>query len=200
MRAPAVLLLTMLPCAALAQGDQAPGQVESTTHRHLGFFFRADIGVGYVHSSSSWSDGPQPPVSGVGVPLGLAVGGAISEDWILAGEVWGLAGQNADAQGKGLLAYGYALAVVHYFMPANVYLSASPGITRLVFVTNITTGATSVNSDWGPGVKLALGKEWWVGDHWGLGIAAEIFLTFNKDGGAPRTTVAPGLTFSATFN
>jgi hypothetical protein len=197
MRSLAVLMVATLPFAALAQENPAAGPVESTVHRHLGFFFRADIGVGYVHSSSSWSDGPQPPVSSVSIPIGLAVGGAIAEDWILAGEVWGLAGpQNVNPPGKGLLMWGYAVAVVHYFMPANVYLSASPGITRLMFVT----GNTSVSSDWGPGVKVALGKEWWVGDHWGLGIAAELLLTFNKDGGAPRTTVAPGLTFSATFN
>jgi hypothetical protein len=136
-------------------------------------------------------------VSAVSIPIGLAFGGAVTEDWILAGEVWGIAGpQNVSPPGKGLLAWGYALAVVHYFTPANVYLSASPGITRLMFVT----GNTHVSSDWGPGLKVALGKEWWVGDHWGLGIAAEVLLMFNKDGGAPRTTVAPGLTFSATLN
>ena len=196
MRSLAVLMLATLPGAALAQ-DQALAPVESTAHRHLGFFFRADIGVGYLHSSSSWSDGPQPPVSGVSVPLGLAVGGAIAGDWILAGEVWGgYTPKRVDGPSQTLLLYGYAVAVVHYFMPANVYLSFAPGISRLSF----ETGNVSVSSDWGPGMKFALGKEWWVGEHWGLGIAAECLLTFNRDGGAPRTTVAPGLTFSATFN
>jgi hypothetical protein len=197
MRFLAALLVVTLPFAVAAQESPTPMPVESTVHRHLGFFFRADIGVGYVHSSSAASDGPQPPVSSLSIPIGFAVGGAVAEDWILAGEIWGVAGpQDVDPPGKGLLVYGYALAVVHYFMPANVYLSVAPGITRLMFVT----GNTSVSSDWGPGVKLALGKEWWVGDHWGLGVAAECLVTFNKDGGASRTTVAPGLTFSATFN
>jgi hypothetical protein len=40
-----------------------------------------------------------------------------------------------------------------------------------------------------------------VGGHWGLGIAAELFLAVNRDGTfVARTTVAPVLTFSATFN
>jgi hypothetical protein len=81
-------------------------------------------------------------------------------------------------------------------MPANVYVSIAPGVSRLMFVS----GDVTVNGDWGPGGKLALGKEWWVGDHWGLGIAAELLVSFNKQAGDPRTTIAPGLTFSATFN
>jgi hypothetical protein len=196
MRLLAALLLTTLPCASLAQQDQTPAQVESTAHRHLGFFFRADIGAGYVHNSGNGS-GLQPPVSALSIPIGLAVGGAVAEDWILAGEIWGIAGpENVNPPGKGLLVYGYALAIVHYFMPANVYVSIAPGVSRLMFVT----ADVGVSSDWGPGGKLAIGKEWWVGDHWGLGIAAELLVSFNKQGGDPRTTLAPGLTFSATFN
>ena len=193
----ALLIVAMLPSAVLAQDAGMAMPAESTVHRHLGFFFRADIGVGYVHSSSSSSDGPQPSVSAASVPIGLAVGGAIFEDWIFAGELWGAAApQTTNGMRQGLLVYGYAVAVVHYFMPANVYVSLAPGISRLTFVI----ADVGVNSDWGPGLKLAIGKEWWVGDHWGLGVAAECLLSFNRDGGAPRTTVAPGLTFSATFN
>ena len=197
MRSLVVLLLATLPCAALAQENPVLAPVESTAHRHLGFFFRADIGVGYVHNSGNASVGSQPAVSAASIPIGLAVGGAIAEDWILAGEVWGLAGpQDVQPPGKGFLIYGYSLAVVHYFMPANVYVSIAPGVSRLMFVT----ADVGVSSDWGPGAKLAIGKEWWVGDHWGLGIAAELLLSFNTQAGDPRTTVAPGLTFSATFN
>jgi hypothetical protein len=192
MRSLAILVLAILPSAALAQD---PVTTDSTVHRHLGFFFRADIGVGYLSSSSGGAR--QLSSSGVSVPLGLAVGGAIAEDWILAGEIWGgFLPKSVNGVNQTLFVYGYSLAVVHYFMPANVYLSFAPGITRLTF----ETGNTAVSTDWGAGAKLAVGKEWWVGDHWGLGVAAEVFLTFNKDGGASRTTIAPGLTFTATFN
>ena len=188
----ALVLLLTLPCAALAE---EPVPADSTVHRHLGFFFRADIGVGYL--SSSTGGAPQLATSGVSVPLGLAVGGAIAEDWILAGEIWGgFAPKAVNGVSQTLFVYGYSLAVVHYFMPANVYLSFAPGITRLSF----ETGNVSTSTDWGPGAKLAVGKEWWVGAHWGLGVAAEFFLTVNKDGGASRTTIAPGLTFTATYN
>ena len=196
MRAFPVLLLATLPCATLAQETPLPAPLESTVHRHLGFFFRADIGVGYVHDSGNGT-GSQATVSAVSIPIGLAVGGAVAEDWILAAELWGLAGpQDVNPPGKGFLLWGYSVAIVHYFMPANVYVSIAPGVTRLMFVT----ADVGVSSDWGPGGKLAIGKEWWVGDHWGLGIAAELQVSFNKQAGDPRTTLAPGLTFSATFN
>ena len=156
MRALAALLLATLPCAALAQESGASTAAESTIHRHLGFFFRATAGLGYLSSSSSWSDGPQPPVSGVSVPLGLAVGGAVAEDWILAGEVWGgFSLKTADGLSRTLFVYGYAVAVTHYFLPVNVYLSLSPGITRLTF----ERGNAAISTDYGPGVKVAVGKE-----------------------------------------
>jgi len=193
MRALAVLLLA-LPASALAQEGQALAPVESTVHRHLGFFFRADIGLGYLSSPNAHSEGP-PPISGLSVPLGLAVGGAVAENWILAGEIWG--GFTASTGNRTLFVYGYSLAVVHYFMPANVYLSFAPGIARF----SVETGNVTMSSNYGPGFKLAVGKEWWVGDHWGLGAAAELFLTVNGGTGfSTVTTVGPGLTFTATFN
>ena len=82
------VLSLVWPDAVRSQPVAAP-PVESTAHRHLGFFFRADLGVGYLSSSAHASDGPFPPVSGVFGPLGLAVGGAVAENWILAGELWG---------------------------------------------------------------------------------------------------------------
>jgi len=197
MRALAISLLAILPGSSLAQETGTSAPVASTAHRHLGFFFRADVGVGYVTSPNKNSEGP-PPISGVSVPLGLAVGGAVAENWILAGEVWGgFTPKTVDGVSQTLFVYGYSLAVVHYFMPANVYLSLAPGVARIT----IERGNLSVSSNYGPGLKFAVGKEWWVGDHWGLGIAAELILAVNGgDGFSTVTTVGSGLTFSATFN
>ena len=191
MRALAVLVLLMLPGAAPAE---EPLPADSTVHRHLGFFFRADVGLGYLSSPNQQSEGPAP-ISGLSVPLGLAVGGAVAENWILAGEVWG--GFTTSTGNRTLFVYGYSLAVVHYFMPANVFISFAPGIARF----SIETGNVSVSSNYGPGFKFAVGKEWWVGDHWGLGIAAELIFAVNGGNGfSTVSTVGPGLTFTATFN
>ena len=55
----------------------------------------------------------------------------------------------------------------------------------------------------GFGAKLAVGKVWWLGVHWGLGVAIQGFFASNKDNGtgsATRTTFGGGFMFSATCN
>jgi hypothetical protein len=52
-------------------------------------------------------------------------------------------------------------------LPANIYVSIAPGISRL----QLTSLGNSAETNYGFGAKLAIGKEWWVGDHWGLGVA-----------------------------
>ena len=68
---------------------------------------------------------------------------------------------------------------------------------------SMTTSGTSSSSQAGFGAKVGVGKEWWVGDHWGLGLAGQFFLGINQDtGGDPPTwaTLGGGLAFSATYN
>ena len=48
--------------------------------------------------------------------------------------------------------------------------------------------------------KGAIGKEWWVGDEWGLGLNGQFALSSNEDEGETWTTTWVGIAFSATFN
>jgi len=206
MRALAVLLAT-LPCVALAQEDRTSATAQSTAHRHLGVFFRADIGVGYLRSSTS-QNGSTESISSVSLPLAVAVGGAVSENWILGAELWFAYGpspkitvdsSSASPPDSNVFLGNLGLLVVHYFMPANIYLSFAPGVSRLQFGFQGNTARTN----YGFGAKLAVGKEWWVSDHWGLGIAVEGLFAINQDSGSSPptwTTFGGGLTFSATFN
>jgi hypothetical protein len=187
------------PPVALA----ATPPLDPTIHRHLGFFFRVDVGVGYLHSSTGARS-----VSGVGVPLGFAVGGAVTENLILAAEAWGTGapgpsqtsgGTTSTTVGSTLALGAFGLNVTYYFMPANLYLSVTPAITSLGIIDY--TG--NVESTTGFGVKVALGKEWWVSDHWGLGLAVEFSFATNKQAGTNPpswTTFGGGLVFSATYN
>ena len=97
---------------------------------------------------------------------------------------------------------GMGLNVTYYFMPVNVYLSASPSLTFQSSMTRFG-GTTSVSSRAGFGAKLSVGKEWWVGDHWGLGVAGQFFTSWNGASGSGMgtwSTVAGGVAFSATYN
>lgn len=213
MRTWLVVCLAMLPAVAGAQEavSVAPAPVvlapgpppDSTVHRHLGFFFRVDVGVGYLHSSTGARS-----ISGVGVPLGFAVGGAVTENLILAAEGWGTGapgpsqtsgGTTSTTVGSTLALGAFGLNVTYYFMPANIYLSVTPAITSL----NIIDYTGNVEGTAGFGLKVALGKEWWVSNHWGLGLAVEFSFATNKQAGTNSlswTTFGGGLVFSATYN
>ena len=99
----------------------------------------------------------------------------------------------------GLSALG--LNVTHYFMPANVYLSFVPSVT-MVSVSD-AHDETVRETQAGFGAKFSLGKEWWIGDHWGIGLALEGFFASNHEHASAQpiwTTVGGALVFSATFN
>lgn len=207
MRFLAVLLLVTLSGSALAQESGSPGPVDSTAHRHVGFFFRADLGVGYLHSSAE-QGGTGETVSSVSVPLALAVGGAVAENWILGAELWfadgpapriTLGSASASPPSSSVFLGNLGLVVVHYFMPLNVYVSLAPGISRL----ELSSQGSTAHTNYGFGTKLALGKEWWVASHVGIGVAVEALFAINQDSGTNPptwTTFGGGLTFSATFN
>ena len=83
-------------------------------------------------------------------------------------------------------------------MPANVFLSGTVGIGTLTIKSNGTDSSTQ-NGLVG---RVGLGKEWFVSQSWGLGIAGYLNFAVNADKGTnPPTwkTVAPAIAFSATF-
>jgi hypothetical protein len=81
----------------------------------------------------------------------------------------------------------------------NVYFSISPSLTRMTSSSSSGSGETNV----GFGLRAAVGKEWWAGDHWGLGVVGHVSTSFNQDqgSGAPTwTSWAFTIAFSATYN
>jgi len=221
-------LLTVLPLAAAAQdyGNDAPqppppayypqgpqaGFADPTIHRHLGFFIRPEVGLGYAYMTSS-SGGVDMTVKGGGGAFGIAVGGAMSENFILGFQAWDvvamsptvemsgggttLSGSTSSDTTAGIVGYGLLL---NWYTPGNTYVAVTPSLTRLA----LSTTSGNANSEWGFGVRAALGKEWWVSNHWGLGLGAALALSSNKDSGgsgAPTfTSLGFSVNFSATFN
>ena len=190
---------------ALARAD-APTP-DPTARRHVGFFLRMDLGVGYL-GSSAVAGGVETSVVGLSIPFGIAIGGAVTENLILAGDLWGVSGfsptysvggtpTTVGASGFGM--GGLGVNVTWYLMPANVYLSATPSLGGVRW----TRGGETSSGRLGFGLKTGVGKEWWLGDHWGLGVAAWLLLGVNSGNGADPptwTTVGGSLAVSATYN
>jgi hypothetical protein len=66
-----------------------------------------------------------------------------------------------------------------------------------------SSSGSDASTNWGFGARAALGKEWWVSDHWGLGLVGHLSMSFNQDQGTnPPTWTSWAFTaaFSATYN
>ncbi len=190
--------------AAFAQRSWAGG--EDGYHKHQGLFMRIDAGGGYMKTSATIG-GSNVSLSGPAGSFSFSVGGNVIEDLSLFGHV-GLSmvanpkvsGATPTSTGDSTLNFAtLGGGANYYFMPYNFYVSGMIVMTRLTTTTNGTSGST----DAGLGAKVAVGKEWWMGDHWGIGVAGQFSLGSNPDQGsnAPTwTTITPALAFSASFN
>ncbi|MGZ6162844.1 MAG: hypothetical protein ACXWLS_05910 [Myxococcaceae bacterium] len=173
---------------------------EEDGHRHVGGFFRMTLGGGYLSTTPSPS-GAAAFSSGA-ASLSAAAGYAVAENWILAGDAW-VSAAPAGKLGRdwtlGLTAFG--LNITHYLMPANVYLSFVPSVT--VVTVSDKNSEVVRETQAGFGARFSVGKEWWVADHWGIGIALEGFFASNHEQASAQpiwTTVGGSLVFTSTYN
>ena len=179
---------------------------ESQTHD--GFFIRLAPGLG-VSSSSEKISGDKFEFDGMSTAFNFAIGGAIAENLILQLDLSSsnisdpdvtLNGQDLGSLDGDLSTSLVGIGLTYYF-PTNFYLSGAIGVAKSEIETNGQTGET----DNGYGINLMIGKEWWVSDNWGIGVAGQLLYTSCPDkpvngveGDVNTTSV--GLLFSATYN
>jgi hypothetical protein len=204
------------PVAPLPEEEVPPGlecapPVDPTLGRHLGFFFRADLGFGFMSTSASVpGEGgiTRAFIEGPAVTFGVSAGWSILENLSLAAEAWmtsayspvfGSAGQSVRIDDSSVDLFGMGLQVTYYLMPANIYLSVTPSLSTL----STSEANVSTSTKEGFGLKVAAGKEWWIARHWGMGVSAQFFFGSNLDAGAPGvtwTTLGGSVALSATYN
>jgi len=192
----------------------APGQQwvmlpDPTSHRHLGFFLRPDLGIGFMTTSQPTGTAfGNMTLSGPAGVFGFVIGGAVAENVILGAHIYdgvvvnptvSFSGQTGVTSNTSLGLYGIGPDFTYYWMPSNIYFSATVALTRMSLTANGYSGDSSV----GLGTRLALGKEWWVSDHWGMGLAGHVSTSWNDSGDGSGTTLSTwafALAFSATYN
>jgi opacity protein-like surface antigen len=202
------LLIGLCAAAVLCAGGRAAAQAPypqyGAAFRHQGFYLNLDLGLGYLGSSASSTD---EKLSGGAGSFAIAIGGAVQENLILAGQLWAysvpdptytVGGQSVTASGVTLGLTGLGVDLVYYVMPTNLYFSIAPSFTWL----SEEIGGVTVSTETGVGVRLAVGKEWWVSERWGVGVDGNMVLASNKEkGGGPTWgSFAIGVAFSATYN
>jgi hypothetical protein len=180
---------------------------------HDGFFLRLHLGGGFTSIAGSNGANDTARISGGGVSLGVALGGAVTRNLIIFGTVAGtiISGPTVTLNG-GPAAYsspngntasvgGTGAGLAYYLEPVNVYFSGA--LMLVTFEFDDANNKAIYESKAGVGFQGLVGKEWWVSTNWGLGVAGELIVATMKDKTDPNTnwtSSAFSVLFSATYN
>ena len=190
----------------------ALGQAYGAPETHDGFYLRMHVGPG---STSAISDGdPKSTIEGSGGGAGLSLGYMIYENTGLFFEfsTSTMIGPTFESDGMvdrasdeiQVAISGGGIGIIHYFMPVNVYVSAALVSDRLSIrvldFDNAGNDFMLAESDPGKGLSFMVGKEWWVSDDWGLGLAGAFRSSTVNDESEEWAVNAFNLVFSATYN
>jgi hypothetical protein len=113
-------------------------RAEAQANTHDGFFLQMDLGIGGMTSKVDSGSNDAEASGGAG-EFSIAIGGAVSNSLIIAGQAWAVAADKPDLKVNGrdigtsdatFTLSGFGLNVIYYF-PSNVYLSATPSWTTL---------------------------------------------------------------------
>jgi hypothetical protein len=154
---------------------------------HEALFIKVDAGIGYLQTKADFADTSAEFYGGAGY-LGFSIGGAVSSNLVIYGELWGMAAASPTGKFGGItvqanrnitLNYsGLGVGIGTFVMPANVFLGFSVDATRLG-ITNHDNGDQS-NSDIGGALTLTLGKQFWLSPRLGLGVEVKGIAGTNK--------------------
>jgi len=210
----AVCLLLFVPIM-FCQNSPFPNGV----HQHDGFFLRFTPGFGYSSLSETLPDDMLPSQfqgkdflnlsGGFSIANRIQIGGTISDNLIIFGESGGafmlqpsmeVLGESVEYEGD-VWVYmgGFGPGVTYYIMPSNIYFSASILASLAMLSIDGETGESEI----GFGFNVLVGKEWWSGEQWGLGVAVYGFYSSMNDKDSEDLTISNysfGVLFSATFN
>jgi hypothetical protein len=157
---------------ALAVATQA-AMAGSRDHQD-GLFLRLSVGAGEANTKIDLGAN-ELEVSGTVSEMNLAIGAIVTPNLALHGTLYGWMADEPDVEygstsgetmsDVDMIAFG--AGATYYMMPLNLYVSSSLGVGTLDIITPWGAGAT----DPGFAVDVTIGKEWWVGGSWGLGVA-----------------------------
>ncbi|RKU18352.1 hypothetical protein C6501_02695 [Candidatus Poribacteria bacterium] len=180
-----------------------------TKHKHDGFYFHLAPGFGGT-AIGEVDERDELIISGGSSNTKIGIGYALVENLIVSLDIFGsvlvdpeveINGQELGEADAELTIANVGLGMTYYLMPSNFYLSGSIGLATGELETDFGT----FDTDLGYGINFALGKEWWVSDNWGLGVATHLYYSSLPDENSIGevsylNTASIGILFSATFN
>ena len=177
-------------------------------HQHDGFYLRLAGGVGYAQLVENDVMGSDLKLSGVAGTSRFQIGGTVSDNLIIYGEFGGVlqseptmewVGESGSTSDVKVSVYDVGGGITYYLMPSNVYFALSLLISQAELEFNNTKG----ESEYGIGFNAMIGKEWWIGEDWGIGATIYVYYSTMKDKGEFDNNInnfSVGVLFSATYN
>ena len=97
---------------------------------------------------------------------------------------------------------GVGLGATYYFMPINIFISGSVGLSVLrVEIGSLIGIPLKFETEAGFGASLLAGKEWWLFDNWALGFAGQlIYSVVPSDAKDTHRSIVIGIVASLTYN
>ena len=155
----------------------------SAPRTHDGFFLNATMGLGFSSFTEEVPDvKAKLTCEGVAYEGTFKIGGAVAQNFILHGtigvdilfsdlEASSRYGDNAKLKHDGFNIVMIGGGFTYYFLPQdNFYASASIGATDYS-ITIDGNDFSFTDLDAGLGFNITLGKEWWMNNELGLGVA-----------------------------
>jgi hypothetical protein len=205
-----IVIFTSVTSYAQNKLDPSMATAHAGSKKHDGLALRLSLGFGYSSSSESY-EGNDFSVYGVSAPMSIAIGYTVTENLIINADIFGagvinptfkLNGQSASLDNTSITHAAFGVGFTYYIMPSNMYIAGSIGCAQSQLKTTIGNVTNKHETEMGLGVNLMIGKEWWVSDNWGLGLAGQFIYLSPKDKNVDSylNTIAFGLLFSATYN
>jgi hypothetical protein len=187
-----VILLVILSSSLGFGQESATSDVPKGYHTHEGFYLSLNGGLalGTIILDATNGSYKKMEVGSAGSQYDFKIGYVISEEvnLILSLDILarvisspvvtidGVSPNSNTTLNAGDAMYG--LGITKYFMPENYFISATAGVG--IFSMNVNNKI--YNSQRGFGFQIKGGKEWWVLDNWGLGVAAGLgYLSANAN-------------------
>ena len=177
---------------------------EAQAYTHDGFFLRLAGGFGYSDLSENDTD---QSVHGGSFGMNVAIGGMVIPNLAIHGTLSGMSMfdpsvsngiTSVDLDDTTVGIGGLGAGVTYYFMPINLYISGS----LLLAQAHVDVNGIERDSDVGLMLNTVVGKEWWIHQEWGIGVAGMLDLgTVPHDNSDDSSTVVGfHVLFTATYN
>jgi len=203
-----VLGVAFVLCLPGRSSAAEPAEGAKGVEQHDGFMLRLTVGLGYGSGTETLPTLGELRLSGGTGFFSLDIGGALVDNLVLHGRLSDMSVASptvylndqelGTAEDASLTFYLLGVGLTYYLMPANVYLTAVVGVAGEESDNGTTTTETNKA---GFAFEGDIGKEWWVGDNWGIGVAGRFtFASIPEELSDDDSTTLRGLGFGVLFS